>query len=76
MKNQRKERIKPSPMMCAEEEDIVTDKQGEKDVMMAKEDDLWSRIKALAEKEDISYLEAIEKCITEYWKDYGLKKEA
>lgn len=52
------------------------DEQGEKDTMMAKQDELWSRIKALAEKEDISYLEATEKCVTEYWKDYGLKKEA
>ncbi len=41
-----------------------------------KDDDLWSRIKALAEKEDISYLEATERCVREYWKDYGLKKES
>jgi hypothetical protein len=54
----------------------MTDKQGEKDIIMAKQDDLWSRIKALAEKEDISYLEAIEKCIVDYWRDYGLKKES
>jgi hypothetical protein len=63
-------------MTFAEEEDIVTDKRSEKDIMMAKEDDLWSRIKTLAEKEDISYLEAIEKCVKEYWKDYGLEKES
>jgi hypothetical protein len=49
--------------------------QGEKDILMAKQDDLWSRITALAEKEDISYLEAIERCVKEYWKDYGLRKE-
>jgi hypothetical protein len=57
-------------------EDIVTKRQSEKDIMMAKQDDLWSRIKALAEKEDISYLEATERCVKEYWKDYGLKKES
>jgi len=53
----------------------VTEKQGEKDILMAKQDDLWSRITALAEKEDISYLEATERCVKEYWKDYGLRKE-
>ena len=54
----------------------MTDKQREKDSLKAAEDDLWSRIKALAEKEDISYLEATERCVKEYWKDYGLTKES
>ena len=43
--------------------------------LTATQDDLWSRITALAEKEDISYLEATERCVREYWKDYGLRKE-
>lgn len=47
-----------------------------KGVLEEKQDDLWSRIKALAEKEDISYLEAAERCVKEYWKDYGLKKDS
>ena len=54
----------------------MTDQQKEKEILMSKKDDLWSRIQALAEKEDISYLEAIEKCVKEYWNDYGLKKES
>jgi hypothetical protein len=54
----------------------VTDQQKEKEILMAGKDDLWSRIKAFAEKEDISYLEATERCVREYWKDYGLKKES
>ena len=57
-------------------EDMVMRKQEDKDILKATEDDLWSRIKALAEKEDISYLEATERCVKEYWKDYGLTKES
>lgn len=40
-----------------------------------KKDDLWSRIKQFAEEEDISYLDAAEKCVREYWKDKGLTKQ-
>ncbi len=47
----------------------------EKEAMPGIKDDLWSRIKELAEREDISYLEATEKCVQEYWKDKGLSKE-
>lgn len=47
-----------------------------KGVLEEEHDDLWSRIKALAEKEDISYLEAAVRCVKEYWKDYGLKKDS
>ncbi len=54
----------------------MTDKQGEKDILKVKHDDLWSRITGLAEEEDISYLEAAERCVKEYWNDYGLKKES
>jgi hypothetical protein len=52
------------------------EKEKNKEIFNAKKDDLWSRIKELAEKEDISYLEATERCVKEYWKDYGLKKES
>lgn len=38
-------------------------------------DDLWSRIMGLAEREDISYLKATERSVKEYWKDYNLSKE-
>jgi hypothetical protein len=55
--------------------DIVTNKD-DKNRARPKEKDLWSRITALAEKEGISYLEATEKCVKEYWKDKGLTKEA
>ena len=55
---------------------METRKHDEKDILKAPQDDLWSRIKALAEKEDISYLEATERCVKEYWKDYGLTKES
>jgi len=46
------------------------------DPVSERKDDLWSRIKALAEKQDISYLDAAEKCVREYWKDKGLSKKA
>lgn len=51
-------------------------KKDDKNSARSKEGDLWSRIMALAEKEKISYLEATEKCVKEYWKDKGLSKEA
>ena len=51
-------------------------KEDKKDFLKTKQDDLWSRIQSLAEKEDISYLEATERCVKEYWKDYDLKKES
>lgn len=54
---------------------MAADKHNEKNAVLEKQDDLWSRITALAEREDISYLEAAERCANEYWKDYGLKKE-
>lgn len=50
----------------------MLDKKNEEKV---KQDDLWTRIKARAEKEKTSYYEAAEKCISEYWQDYGLTKE-
>lgn len=54
---------------------MLTEKKDEKGIIVDKKDDLWFRITALAEKEDISYLEAVEKCIMGYWKDKGLSKE-
>lgn len=51
-------------------------KKDNKNSARPEEDDLWSRITALAEKEKISYLEATERCVKEYWKDKGLTKEA
>jgi hypothetical protein len=53
----------------------MQDMKGEKESMAEKKDDLWSRIKELAKKENISYLDATEKCVKEYWKDKGLSKE-
>jgi len=49
-------------------------KDGKKS-MAEKKDDLWSRIKELAKKENISYLDAAEKCAKEYWEEKGLSKE-
>ena len=53
----------------------MQDMKGGKESMAEKKDDLWSRIKELAKKENISYLDAAEKCVKEYWKDKGLSKE-
>ncbi|MCC6473662.1 MAG: hypothetical protein IT514_07955 [Burkholderiales bacterium] len=39
-----------------------------------KKDELWSRIATLASKEKLSYLEATERCVKDYWKDHGLDK--
>ena len=47
----------------------MTGKQESKAAGKARQDDLWSRIKTIAEKEDISYLVAIEK-----WQGH-IKKE-
>ncbi len=40
----------------------------------AADDDLWTRIVALAKKEKLSYLKATERCLEEYWNDHGLDK--
>lgn len=52
------------------------EREGDREFLDKKQDDLWTRIVALAEKENISYLEATLRCVKEYWKDYGLKKES
>ena len=54
----------------------MAEKKDMRDLMMTEQDNLWSRITALAEEEDISYLEATEKCVKDYWKDFNLRKEA
>jgi hypothetical protein len=46
-----------------------------KDSMSERTDDLWLRIKELAEREGISYLDATERCVKEYWEEKGLSKE-
>jgi hypothetical protein len=53
----------------------MQDIKGGKESTAEKKDNLWSRIKELAKKEGISYLDATEKCVKEYWKDKGLSKE-
>lgn len=55
---------------------FVSEKNTKQEISNSNKDDLWSRIKTLAEKEDISYLEATLRCVKEYWKDYNLKKES
>ena len=46
-----------------------------KEPVSEKKEELWSRIKELAEREDMSYLDATERCVKEYWKDKGLSKD-
>jgi len=53
----------------------MPDKKGGKKSTAEKKDDLWSRIKELAKKEGVSYLDATEKCVKEYWKDKALSKD-